>query len=235
MLPHDWLTARLSTDGIAGARHRPGRRVRHRLLVTVHRRLPHRPAAAGVRPGGGAAARWPRRRQPVGRTAAGAVLGPGTGDNMAAALGLGAVTGDVTVSIGTSRGGRRGGRDADRGRQRAGRRLRRRHRPVPAAGLHAQRGPGAQHHRRPCSASTWPGSTSWHCPLRARRAGAAAVPGRRAHPRPAGRARPADRADPGQRHAGAAGPGGGGGAAVRAGRRAGRAAGAGGADPAGRC
>jgi xylulokinase len=38
----------------------------------------------------------------VGRTAAGAVLGPGTGDNMAAALGLGAVTGDVTVSIGTS-------------------------------------------------------------------------------------------------------------------------------------
>jgi xylulokinase len=30
------------------------------------------------------------------------VLGPGTGDNMAAALGLGAVTGDVTVSIGTS-------------------------------------------------------------------------------------------------------------------------------------
>ena len=24
MLPHDWLTARLATDGIAGARHRPG-------------------------------------------------------------------------------------------------------------------------------------------------------------------------------------------------------------------
>ncbi len=40
--------------------------------------------------------------EPVGRTAAGAVLGPGTGDNMAAALGLGAVTGDVVVSIGTS-------------------------------------------------------------------------------------------------------------------------------------
>jgi xylulokinase len=38
----------------------------------------------------------------VGRTATGAVLGPGTGDNMAAALGLGAVTGDVVVSIGTS-------------------------------------------------------------------------------------------------------------------------------------
>ncbi len=33
---------------------------------------------------------------------AGAVLGPGTGDNMAAALGLGAAAGDVVVSIGTS-------------------------------------------------------------------------------------------------------------------------------------
>ena len=32
----------------------------------------------------------------------GAVLGPGTGDNMAAALGVGARTGDVIVSIGTS-------------------------------------------------------------------------------------------------------------------------------------
>jgi xylulokinase len=33
---------------------------------------------------------------------AGALLGPGTGDNMAAALGVGAVEGDVVVSIGTS-------------------------------------------------------------------------------------------------------------------------------------
>lgn len=36
------------------------------------------------------------------RTPAGAVLGPGTGDNAGAALGLGAVAGDVVVSIGTS-------------------------------------------------------------------------------------------------------------------------------------
>lgn len=35
-------------------------------------------------------------------TPAGAVLGPGTGDNAGAALGLGAVAGDVIVSIGTS-------------------------------------------------------------------------------------------------------------------------------------
>jgi xylulokinase len=40
--------------------------------------------------------------EPAGRTASGAVLGPGTGDNAASALGLGAVTGDVIVSIGTS-------------------------------------------------------------------------------------------------------------------------------------
>jgi xylulokinase len=37
-----------------------------------------------------------------GRTPAGALLGAGTGDNMAAALGVGAEPGDVVVSIGTS-------------------------------------------------------------------------------------------------------------------------------------
>lgn len=36
------------------------------------------------------------------RTPSGQLLGPGTGDNAAAALGLGAVTGDVVISIGTS-------------------------------------------------------------------------------------------------------------------------------------
>jgi xylulokinase len=46
--------------------------------------------------------------EPAGETGAtavapgGALLGPGTGDNMAAALGVGAATGDVVVSIGTS-------------------------------------------------------------------------------------------------------------------------------------
>lgn len=38
----------------------------------------------------------------IGETAAGITLGPGTGDNMAAALGLGAGPGDVVVSLGTS-------------------------------------------------------------------------------------------------------------------------------------
>ena len=38
----------------------------------------------------------------VGHTASGIALGPGTGDNMGAALGLNAVPGDVVVSLGTS-------------------------------------------------------------------------------------------------------------------------------------
>jgi xylulokinase len=38
----------------------------------------------------------------VGQTPGGAILGPGTGDNMAAALGLGLEPGEVAVSIGTS-------------------------------------------------------------------------------------------------------------------------------------
>lgn len=40
--------------------------------------------------------------QPAGHTPTGAVLGPGAGDNAAAALGVGAEPGDVVVSIGTS-------------------------------------------------------------------------------------------------------------------------------------
>ncbi|HEY7104485.1 MAG TPA: xylulokinase [Mycobacteriales bacterium] len=101
MLPHDWLTTRLSTDGIGGARTDRGDAsgtgywspstgdYRTDLLrLAFGRELALPPVAAPS--------------APVGRTGAGAVLGPGTGDNMAAALGLGAVTGDVTVSIGTS-------------------------------------------------------------------------------------------------------------------------------------
>jgi xylulokinase len=41
-------------------------------------------------------------RESAGHTPAGMLLGPGTGDNMAAALGVGARPGDVIVSIGTS-------------------------------------------------------------------------------------------------------------------------------------
>ncbi|WP_129358877.1 MULTISPECIES: xylulokinase [Micrococcaceae] len=47
----------------------------------------------------------PRLAEPhqvVGKTASGALIGPGTGDNAAAALGLGMKPGDVSISIGTS-------------------------------------------------------------------------------------------------------------------------------------
>jgi xylulokinase len=40
--------------------------------------------------------------EPAGRTPAGALLGPGSGDNMGAALGIGASSGDLIVSVGTS-------------------------------------------------------------------------------------------------------------------------------------
>jgi len=53
----------------------------------------------------GRAARLPRIagvQEVVGSTAHGASVGPGTGDNMAAALGLGLQPGDVALSIGTS-------------------------------------------------------------------------------------------------------------------------------------
>jgi len=40
--------------------------------------------------------------EPAGEMAGGILLGPGTGDNMAAALGIGALPGDVIVSLGTS-------------------------------------------------------------------------------------------------------------------------------------
>jgi xylulokinase len=101
LLPHDWLTAQLSVDGVAGARTDRGDAsgtgywspstgdYRTDLLrLAFGREVALPPVAAPA--------------EPVGQTASGAVLGPGTGDNMAAALGLGAVTGDVTVSIGTS-------------------------------------------------------------------------------------------------------------------------------------
>jgi xylulokinase len=101
LLPHDWLTARLSTEGVAGARTDRGDasgtgywsastgEYRPDLLRLAFGREVDVPPVAGP-------------HEPVGHTAAGAVLGPGTGDNMAAALGLGQLPGDVTVSIGTS-------------------------------------------------------------------------------------------------------------------------------------
>jgi len=101
-LPHDWLTWRLGgaadldalrTDrgdasgtgywSPATGEYRPD------LLEHAFGRRPAVPVVLGP-------------REPAGHLPSGAPLGPGTGDNAAAALGVGALPGDVIVSIGTS-------------------------------------------------------------------------------------------------------------------------------------
>jgi len=101
-LPHDWLTWRLSgaqgldalvTDrsdasGTAYWSARTGEYRRDLLELALRGRSPAVPRVAGP-------------AEAVGRHGD-VVLGPGAGDNAAAALGLGAGPGDVVVSIGTS-------------------------------------------------------------------------------------------------------------------------------------
>lgn len=101
-LPHDWLTWRLagSTDlttlttdrsDASGTGYWSPREEAYRpdLLSQAFGRAPLLPRVLGP-------------AEPAGVTPAGATLGPGAGDNAAAALGLGARAGDVIISIGTS-------------------------------------------------------------------------------------------------------------------------------------
>lgn len=101
-LPHDWLSWHLGGRGGLGAL-RTDRgdasgtgywspasgAYRHDIVVTALGKDVLLPAVLGP-------------AEPAARTATGAIVGPGTGDNMAAALGLGAEPGTVIVSIGTS-------------------------------------------------------------------------------------------------------------------------------------
>jgi xylulokinase len=103
MLPHDWLTHRLR-GGAADAGHattdrgdasgtgywspHEERYLPDLLELAFGRRIDTPRVAAP--------------REPVGETADGALLAPGTGDNMAAALALQLQPGDVAVSLGTS-------------------------------------------------------------------------------------------------------------------------------------
>ena len=98
MLPHDWLTWRLGaadpvTDrGDASGTGYFSPAAGHWLPDVAATALGHQP-------------RLPRVAKPneaVGESEASAMLAPGTGDNMAAALGLGLVPGEVVVSVGTS-------------------------------------------------------------------------------------------------------------------------------------
>jgi xylulokinase len=103
-LPHDWLTWRISADrslgtlttdrgdasGTAYWSARTGEYRYDLLELAMRGRRPAVPRVAGP-------------AESVGSLAgSGALLGPGTGDNAAAALGLAARPGDVIVSIGTS-------------------------------------------------------------------------------------------------------------------------------------
>ncbi|MET0234633.1 MAG: xylulokinase [Kibdelosporangium sp.] len=97
LLPHDWLTWKLTGALVTDRGDASGTgyysavdgAYREDLLVKAFGRVP----------------RLPRVLSPddsAGRTPDGILVSAGTGDNMAAALGLGLETGDVAVSIGTS-------------------------------------------------------------------------------------------------------------------------------------
>ena len=100
LLPHDWLTWRLAgsppeatTDrgDVSGTGYWCPRTGEYRLDL--------------VELAFGRAYDVPRVAAPhevVGETASGIALSPGTGDNMGAALGVGALPGDVVISLGTS-------------------------------------------------------------------------------------------------------------------------------------
>jgi xylulokinase len=98
LLPHDWLTWRLgAAEPVTDRGDASGTGY---FTPATGRWLPDLAAAAlGHEPG------LPRVAKPaeaVGETATGAVLAPGTGDNMGAALGLGIEPGELVISIGTS-------------------------------------------------------------------------------------------------------------------------------------
>ncbi|HEU5159342.1 MAG TPA: xylulokinase [Streptosporangiaceae bacterium] len=98
LLPHDWLTLRLGADEPVTDRGDASGTGYWSPAEGAY--LPDI-----VRAAIGHDVRLPRVAGPaevVGQTPAGAKLGPGTGDNMGAALGLGLEPGEVVVSIGTS-------------------------------------------------------------------------------------------------------------------------------------
>ncbi|MGC9665821.1 xylulokinase [Planosporangium sp. 12N6] len=100
MLPHDWLTWRLAAPGASPVTDRgdasgtgywspASGEYREDILTRAFGRVPRLPRVL-------------RPSEVAGETRSGALLSAGTGDNMAAALGLGARPGDVVVSLGTS-------------------------------------------------------------------------------------------------------------------------------------
>lgn len=99
LLPHDWLTAQLagSTEPVTDRGDASG--TGYFSAATGKYRLDLLAKAFGREL---AVPRVAAPTERVGETPGGMVLGPGTGDNMAAALGLSLQPGDVVVSLGTS-------------------------------------------------------------------------------------------------------------------------------------
>jgi xylulokinase len=101
MLPHDWLTFRLTGRRITDRGDASGTgywsprqsRYRYDLLDLVDPTMEWEALLPEVLAPDAVAGEW---------SETGAVVGPGTGDNMAAALGLGVVPGDLVLSFGTS-------------------------------------------------------------------------------------------------------------------------------------
>ncbi|MEZ5248588.1 MAG: FGGY family carbohydrate kinase [Ilumatobacteraceae bacterium] len=179
LLPHDWLTGRLARSFTTDRGDASGTGYwspatggyRWDLLAIIDRERDWTDVV-------------PRVAEPLEVVGSwqGAQVACGTGDNMAAALGLGLRTGRRGVARHVGDGLHRRRRPDGR-RHRRGRRVRRRDRTVPAARVHLERLEGAQRRgtaarRRPCRlrcARTRRGT-------RGRWAGAAAVPRRRADP-----------------------------------------------------
>lgn len=101
LLPHDWLTRELTRRSTTDRGDASGtgwwspieERYRPDLLALVDDAMPHECLLPEVLGPSDVAGEW----NPVG-----ALVAPGTGDNMAAALGLGMQPGDVALSFGTS-------------------------------------------------------------------------------------------------------------------------------------
>lgn len=101
MLPHDWLTMRLMDADIDDAVTDRGDASGTGYWSPVSGGYRHDLLAHAA----GRDLALPRVTPPgdvVGATTSGILVAPGTGDNMAAALGVGAVPGDVVISLGTS-------------------------------------------------------------------------------------------------------------------------------------
>ncbi len=221
----DRADRRVRVGGRRAARHRPRRRVGHRLLVAVERLLPHRPADAGVRPRASGCRTCCDRTRRRGPRRAGWWWAPGP------ATTWGRRWGSASVPATSS------SRSGPAGRCSGWRRRRRRTRPGSSPGSPTRPAgscpwsapstrPGSSPPPRPCSAPTTPGLDELALSAKPGAGGLTLLPyldGERTPDLPDATGTLGG-LDAGEPHAGQRRPGGRGGHAVRPGRRAGRVA-----------